>query len=131
MPDDSAGDIAPDVWRRLADSLRITESLFDTTAKSGGLRLLSNSRWPQLRLQGRSLLLRRELRLSLLPETSAGAGMEYEWTIDLVQYPRFAWLPFGDSFADRIGNLTDDELRDGRRLAALLDEGVARMLSPE
>lgn len=130
LPESSDGDFSVEVWRRLVTSLRAAEPTFDRLAAQGGLRLLSSARWPELRLQRRVRWTTRELRLTMMP---GHANREYGspvWAIEYVEYPRFAWLRFGESRVDRFAELSDDDLRAGLHLEELVQTGLHRLNVP-
>jgi hypothetical protein len=52
------------------------------------------------------------------------------WAIEYVEYPRFAWLPIGESRVDRFAELSDDDLRAGLHLEELVRTGLQRLNVP-
>ncbi len=129
VPESSDGDFAVGTWQRLAASLRSAEPSFAAAASQARLRLLSSARWPMLRLKRTTLWVVQEVRLTMVA-TSTGAGdAPPRWTVEVVAYPRFGWLPWVESRVEKIAELTDDELKPGGRLREPLEEALRRISS--
>jgi hypothetical protein len=125
IPDSSDGDFAVEIWRTLVASLRAAEPMFERIAAQNELRLLSSARWPELRLQRRELWTTRELRLTMIPEHADLQSSSPAWAIQVVQYPRFSWLPFGVTSVDRIAQLSDEDLRSEPHLKSLMAKALS------
>jgi hypothetical protein len=126
IPISSEGDFSNEDWRDLTDTLRLAEPTFQRIAAELNLHLLSSARWPELRLRRRTWWTVTELRLSLQPSHAKNQQRGSQWAINLVRYPRFAWLPCGASCVERIEVLSKDDLNLGVRLQDCMQGAVRR-----
>ncbi len=129
IPSTPEGDFSVEVWRELRGTLLVAEPMFRDIAARLKLKLLSSARWPELRLQRREGLTTTELRLALNPDPTGNLQSECEWVINLVRYPRFAWLPVGGSSVETIQVLSTKELRAGELLLRHIQGAVSRLAS--
>lgn len=129
IPRTSDGDFSVEAWRELRDTLLVAEPMFRDIAARLKLRLLSSARWPELRLQRRAGLTTTELRLALNPCPAGKLQNEAQWVINLVRYPRFAWLPVGGSSVETIKLLSTNELRSGELLLSHVQGVIGRLAS--
>lgn len=129
IPSAPEGDFSVEAWRELRDTLRVAEPAFRGIATRLKLRLLSSARWPELRLQRHAGLTTTELRLALSPGPTGSLQNECEWVINLVRYPRFAWLPVGGSSVETIKVLSTDELRSEELLLRYVQGVISRLAS--
>lgn len=130
IPSTPEGDFSVESWRELRDTLLVAEPTFRGIAARLKLRLLSSARWPELRLQRHVGLTTAELRLALDPGSTGNPYSEPKWVINLVRYPRFAWIPVGVSSAETIKVLSMDELRSEELLMRQV-QGVIGRLAPK
>ena len=128
IPDVPAGDFSAEYWIDRIAVLRGAEPEFRKTAGELNLRLLSSARWPELRLQRKRGWSTAELRLTLLPNDSPSQESNHRWSIILVRYPRFAWLPVGSSNVETIALLSDGELCTGGSLEDCVRNAVRRVV---
>lgn len=113
IPGAPAGDFSAEDWTDRVAVLRAAEPVFRTIAGESNLRLLSSARWPELRLQRKRGWSIAELRLELQPNDHRNQAGIRLWSINQVQYPRFAWLPLGSTNAETIAVISDSELCSG------------------
>jgi len=113
IPSAPDGDFSLDDWRQLRETLRAAEPAFRKVAAEFNLGLLSNARWPELRLQRHRGWTTDELRLTLQPGPLPVPRSESRWAINFVRYPRFAWLPVGGSSVETIKVLATGDLHSG------------------
>jgi len=96
-------------WNQLTQSLRVCENLFRRLAAEAGLQLVGSSRWPEIGLRRKSLLLMHEARLALVAEESDNRGPE--WVVRVVHYARFPPIMSKRGSVEEIARLTDKSLR--------------------
>jgi hypothetical protein len=126
IPAQATGDFAPAEWQELSATLRAHEPALRELAAARRLRLRANSRWPELRLQRRSLLMTHEVRVSLSPQ---GALAPRAWAVRVVRHPRFPPVLAHRASSTDVAMLSEAQLRQGdpllreiRRALALLDQ---------
>jgi hypothetical protein len=129
IPGTPEGDFSVEAWRELRDTLLVAEPAFRDIAARRKFRLLSSARWPELRLQRHAGLTTTELRLALNPGATGDQQSQSQWVINLVQYPRFAWLPVGGSSVKTIEVLSAAELRSVELLSRHVESAISRMSS--
>lgn len=128
IPSVSDGEFSDAEWLELTGALKRVEPLFRRLAADLDLRVLSSARWPELRLKKHGGWTTAEVRLSLSPGARSRQG-QARWVINFVRYPRFAWLPVGESSAELIAEISDEDVRDGPRVSDFLQSTVRRLMS--
>lgn len=126
IPSLPEGDFSVEDWAELTNMLRFAEPIFQRIANERNARLLSSARWPELRLKWHTWWTVTELRLSLHPGHPWNQGNGSLWAINLVRYPRFAWLPRGPKVVESVGELTDEELTIEGRVRDRMQVAVRR-----
>jgi hypothetical protein len=129
IPSVSEGEFSEEEWRELTEPLRRTEQVFRRLALESNFRVLSSARWPELRLKKQGGWTSTEIRLTLHPGHARSRPDRSRWVVNLVRYPRFAWLPFGQSSVTTIAVLADDELRPGGRVEDCIQNTVRSLPS--
>ncbi len=128
IPSVSDGEFSDAEWLELTGALKRAEPLFRRLAADLDLRVLSSACWPELRLKKHGGWTTAEVRLSLSPGARSRQG-QTRWVISFVRYPRFAWLPVGESSAELIAEISDEDVRDGSRVSDFLQSTVRRLMS--
>jgi hypothetical protein len=126
IPSASDGEFSEAEWRELTRILRRAEPLFVRLAEDLGLRVLSSARWPELRLKKQEGWTITEIRLSLSPGARS-RGSQTRWLVNLVRYPRFAWLPIGGASAELMAEIAEDEVNAGPPVSDCLRSAVRHM----
>jgi hypothetical protein len=123
IPDVPTDNFSVERWIELTRSLRVCEQFFRRIAAEHELELLGSSRWPEIRLRRKTLLLTHEVRLSLVEDTS-GTRVQ-EWAVRVVRYARFPPLMAKRRSVEEISRFTDEVLRSD---AGKVEESVSTAL---
>lgn len=122
IPTECTGDFEHERWLEVTQPLRRHASALVDLAAARRLVFTASARWPEIGLQRRSLLFVYEARLSLIPETSNGAGQA--WAVRVVRYPRWPMLmPRSEAVTD-VAILSQHEVDDRQRLLSELTKAL-------
>lgn len=110
IPDSPTENFTAERWTELTQPLREYEFILRPLANEQRMDLLGSSRWPEIRLRRRSLMLVNEVRLSMVTEKADGHGPE--WAVRIVRYARFPPLLAKRQSVAEVDRFTDHVLRN-------------------
>jgi len=127
IPDSPTENFTAERWMELTQPLREYEYILRPLAAEHRMDLLGSSRWPEIRLRRRSLMLVHEVRLSMVTEQVD--DQEPEWAVRIVSYARFPPILAKRRSVAEVDRFTDHVLRsDTARVAGSVFAALRQMV---
>ena len=123
IPQSPTDNFTAEKWRQLVAPLSLRESELGEVAARHGLKLLGNSRWPELRLRRASGCTVGEVRVSLAPESLQQEQLR--WAVRVVTFPRILLFKSHRSSVRDVAVLEESDLSRGNVLADSVRAGIA------